>query len=312
MNRLIFTFMCLSMLFVDMQSQTELFQANGFDYTDSSVPPEEIKAGGPGRDGIPSIDYPQFVAANKARYMMTTDRVLAVEVNGIAKAYPVKILNYHEVVNDTIGGQAVVITYCPLCGSGMAFSANIKDERFWFGVSGLLYNSDVLLYDRRTQSLWSQIESEAISGPLKGHKLKYIPTENTSWQAWRAKHPQGKVLSTETGYNRDYRSTPYEGYEFSKELIFAVDKEDDRLARKDKVIGIVINGQAKAYPLRALKKMKQSLIEDPFQAQLIQIHYDKKAKSARITDASGNLLPSTQMYWFAWYAFHPETDVFER
>ncbi|MFK7920961.1 MAG: DUF3179 domain-containing protein [Bacteroidia bacterium] len=310
MNRLFFTFLCLIALFADMQSQTKLFQGNGFDYSDSSVPPEEIKAGGPGRDGIPSIDYPLFVPANKARYMMTADRVLAIEINGVAKAYPVKILNYHEVVNDTVGGQAVVITYCPLCGSGMAFNAHIKGERFWFGVSGLLYNSDVLLYDRRSQSLWSQIESEAVSGPLKGTKLEYIPTHNTSWQDWRAQHPEGQVLSTETGYQRDYRSTPYEGYEFSKELIFGVDQEDDRFARKEKIIGININGQAKAYSLRSLKKQKQAIIEDEFQGQALQIHYDAKAKSARITDAAGNLVPSVQMYWFAWYAFHPQTEVF--
>lgn len=135
------------------QSQTK----NGFDLGNSSILVEDIKSGGPPKDGIPAIDHPKFLSASKAS-LSNNDRILGVHENGIAKAYPIAIMNYHEIVNDLFGNKAVVVTYCPLCGSGIAFNAKINDQTLSFGVSGLLYNSDVLLYDRETESLWSQLK----------------------------------------------------------------------------------------------------------------------------------------------------------
>jgi len=137
---------------------------NGFVLDDALVPAKQILSGGPGRDGIPSLDYPAFIVARNADYLNEEDRILGIEVNGVARAYPIRILNYHEIVNDIVGGEAIVVTYCPLCGSGMAFNAEINNKSFEFGVSGLLYNSDVLLYDRQTGSLWSQILKTSVSG----------------------------------------------------------------------------------------------------------------------------------------------------
>lgn len=159
----------------------------GFDLSSASIPVDKIKDGDPPKDGIPSIDQPEFKKASAMR-LDEQKRVLGVSVNGVAKAYPVAIMNYHEIVNDMFGDQAVVVTYCPLCGSGIAFDAAIGGEKKTFGVSGLLYNSDVLLYDRQTESLWSQIMMEAVAGPMGGKKLEMAPTMNTSWGEWKRKY----------------------------------------------------------------------------------------------------------------------------
>ena len=143
----------------------QLLQAepnNGFDLSNALIPVEQIKHGGPARDGIPAISQPDFISEKQARFLEDADRVLGINMQGEQKAYPVRILNYHEIVNDHFG-DVVLVSYCPLCGTGMAFLANRDGKDFDFGVSGLLYNSDVLLYDRQTESLWSQIRKQAIS-----------------------------------------------------------------------------------------------------------------------------------------------------
>ena len=142
---------------------------NGFDYSDALVPSDEIAWGGVPRDGIPPIHEPRFVAADDAGFLRGKDRVLGVSRNGVAKAYPIKIMDRHEVVNDRFAEESIVVTWCPLCYSGMSFAVQFGEQNLTFGVSGLLYNSDVLLYDYRTGSLWSQLLSLAISGPLKGY-----------------------------------------------------------------------------------------------------------------------------------------------
>src|SRR5437870_5629196 len=192
---------------------------NGFDLKDSLVPPDQILPGGPGRDGIPAIDAPKFVKASAAN-LAAADRVLGLVHNGAVKAYPVRILNWHEIVNDRFGDEAIAITYCPLCGAGIAYAARAGGRPTTFGVSGLLYNSDLLLYDRATQSLWSQIEARAIAGPLKGEKLTPVALTHTTWADWKARHPDTLVLSAETGFSRDYSRDPYAGYESSSRIMF--------------------------------------------------------------------------------------------
>ncbi len=201
---------------------------NGFDVSNSSVPASAIQRGGPPRDGIPSIDSPNFVLAKDAR-LRDDDRILGVAIEGIARAYPVKVLNWHEVVNDRFGGRGVVVTYCPLCGTGMAFEAQVGAQAASFGVSGLLYNSDVLLYDRGTLSLWSQILQTAVAGPLKGTRLRTVALTHTSWADWRSRHPGTQVLSTQTGFARDYERDPYAGYDSVPRLMFDVQHRDDRV-----------------------------------------------------------------------------------
>lgn len=282
---------------------------NGFELESLLIPRAEIRHGGPPREGIPAIDDPDFVRADDAGFLNDEDYVLGVAVEGIAKAYPVRVMNYHEIVNDHFGDRPVVITYCPLCGSGMAFDADIEDRPRTFGVSGLLYNSDVLLYDRQTESLWSQIMMKAVSGKASGTELKMLPTAYLTWGEWKERYPETLVLTPKTGHRRDYSRSPYEGYEESERLMFPVAKQSDRFPKKEKVIGVEIKGAYKAYPFSRLGKTS-GRITDTFQGKTLRIDYNKKTETARITDAKGEDIPAVTLYWFAWFAFHPDTEVY--
>ena len=283
---------------------------NGFNLEASSIPPEEIRNGGPPRDGIPSIDDPHFVEAKSATYPLDSDRVLGIVIDGLAKAYPIGIMNYHEIVNDHFDSTAVVITYCPLCGSGIAFQSNIQGTNRTFGVSGLLYNSDVLLYDRESESLWSQLMNEAITGPLKGTTLEIIPTANTTWKDWKDLYPETKVLTTQTGHFRDYTSTPYTGYDESEKTYFPVNNSSNLYHSKDWVTVVTVNGQSKAYPFEELKKAKSTII-DKIGEVSFKVYFDKKNQSARVVDSKNKELPYYNTFWFAWYAFHPDGEVYK-
>lgn len=282
---------------------------NGFLIVDPLVPADAIEKGGPPRDGIAAIDSPVFVSAEAADFLDDDDRVLGIVIGGTARAYPVRILNRHEVVNDRVREQPVIITYCPLCGSGIAFSAVVSDVSLTFGVSGLLYNSDVLLYDRETDSLWSQISKKAINGPLKGAELAQLPLQHTSWEDWRQRYPDTQVLSIETGFTFiDYDRDPYAGYKNSNRLWFAVSNSDARLGRKDWVLGVTVGGLAKAYPFRKMKD-NTSPIQDRIGDSAVTIKFHRKHQTAVALDSSGNPLESVQLYWFAWAAFHPDTLI---
>ncbi len=282
----------------------------GFEMKNLQIPYAEIRRGGPPKDGIPSIDRPKFIQPSSADFLKDDDYVLGVEIGGQAKAYPIRILNYHEIVNDWFGEVPVVVTYCPLCGSGAAFSALIDGKHYTFGVSGLLYNSDVLLYDRKTESLWSQIMGKSISGDAAGTPLELIPANHTTWKNWRTEHANTIVLSTDTGSKRDYTKTPYTRYESSDKLMFPVSQSKPLFKNKEKVIGIEIDGKFKAYPFSKLKKIKGDL-NDQFNGKELVVKFDKASQSAQIFDESGNELPTITMYWFAWYAFHPDTAIFK-
>jgi hypothetical protein len=283
---------------------------NGFDLDGALVPVREIVAGGPPRDGIPAIDDPQFrPASDPGEHLDDDDRVLGVERNGEAKAYPIAILNYHEIVNDTVGGEPVVVTYCPLCGSGMVFLATIDGERRFFGVSGLLYNSDVLLYDRASDSLFSQLLMRAVTGPLEGASLQMVAASHTTWADWRRRHPDTRVLSTETGHARDYRRNPYPGYESSRTVFFPVSTKDRRYHPKERVLGLVLDGVSKGYPFVELGTMGGP-VEDQVGGQSLTVLFDTEHQTARIVDESGDELPTVVAYWFAWRTFHPEAEVF--
>jgi len=307
MKPILFLFIVLTVFNLPYaKSQTK----NSFDLSNSSIPVEEIKSGGPPKDGIPAIDNPKFLKASETS-LKKQARILGVYENGIAKAYPIAILNYHEIVNDHFGEQTVVITYCPLCGSGIAFDAQINEEVLTFGVSGLLYNSDVLLYDRQTESLWSQLKYEAVTGELKGEILKILNTANTTWKAWKDKHPTTLVLSEDTGFNRDYSRDPYPNYEQNQQLYFPVSNVNDLFEPKERVIGLEINGKSKAYPFSELKKLKGKVLEDSFEGQELKITYNSQAQSAEILDENGKQIPAVTNFWFAWFAFNPETEVYE-
>lgn len=285
----------------------------GFDLDGSLIPVDEILSGGPAKDGIPAIDKPVFLKASNATNAKANERILGISRNGVSKAYPINILNYHEIVNDHFGEEAIAVTYCPLCGSGIAFKTDVAGYQLQFGVSGLLYNSDVLLYDRRTNSLWSQLLSKAITGLLKGSQLMRIPIEHTTWADWLSRHPETLLLSEETGHYRDYGRNPYAGYELHEDIYFPVSFRSKGYHPKEQVLGIQINNQAKAYPFVELgKASKNSIVEikDEVAGQIITVSFDKMHKSAKAFDANGEQIAGTTLYWFAWFTFNPKTAVY--
>lgn len=282
---------------------------NAFDLSGSLVPVDEILSGGPPRDGIPAIDHPKFVKAGEAEYLKSRDRVLGIVQNGIAKAYPISIMNWHEIVNDRFGVKSIAVTYCPLCGTGMAFEATIDGKALDFGVSGLLYNSDVLLYDRQTQSLWSQIMRTAINGPFKGRNLQSVPIAHTTWEDWKKRHPDTLVLSTDTGFRRDYGRNPYAGYDQVEEIIFPVKFRAQGFHPKEQVIGLEVDGKFKAYPFAELAKAGREF-SDKVNGKRVTVRFDAEHRTGSIHDDSGQEQPTVIAYWFAWFGFHPDTEIF--
>jgi len=287
---------------------------NGFDLRGSLVPSEEILAGGPPKDGIPAIDAPKFVPAGQAN-LAVSDRVLGIAREGVAKAYPIRILNWHEIVNDRVGDDAITVTYCPLCGTGIAYSAQIAGKASTFGVSGLLYNSDLLLYDRATQSLWSQILGQAVTGPLKGEKLTPVALTHTTWADWRARHPTTLVLSEDTGYQRDYSRDPYAGYTSTSRTMFPISHQSGRFPLMEPVLEVERNGHRKAYAFselaKALGDRRRGAIDDQIGADRISIFFDRDHRTARALDSAGHELAASYVaFWFAWFAFYPEGEIY--
>ncbi|MCI0332895.1 MAG: DUF3179 domain-containing protein [Planctomycetes bacterium] len=254
---------------------------------------------------------PRFIGARDATYLAPNDRVIGFVHGQDVRAYPLKILNYHEVVNDRVGGMPVAITYCPLCDSAAAFDRRTELGEREFGVSGLLYNSNVIMFDRggRPESLWSQVKAEGIAGPGARKSLKSLPIELTTWHNWRSRYPHTKVLSPQTGHPRDYQRDPYAGYFQQPGLMFPARPASDRLPMKEQVLGVWTNTTARAYPLSAFGRERRR-VEDQIDGKKIVIEYTPKSRSLRVVEADDSV---QWMYslWFAWYAFHPETEVFK-
>ena len=224
------------------------------DFSRHSVPYSEIVPGGPRRDGIPPIDNPRFIdVAASPDYMKDGEPVVSLEFNGGAKAYPLAVLISHEIVNDEIGGLPVSVTYCPLCNTAIVFDRRVEDRVFDFGTSGNLRNSDLIMWDRQTQSWWQQITGEAIVGELTGAKLTFIPAQIVSWEQFRKTFPDGRVLSRDTGFRRSYDSPPYAGYDDLENTPFLFfDEIDPRLAPMERVVTVSVGDRSMAYPFSAL------------------------------------------------------------
>ncbi|MDX1661548.1 MAG: DUF3179 domain-containing protein [Gemmatimonadota bacterium] len=281
---------------------------NGFDLSNALIPADEILRGGPPRDGIPALTNPRFEPVEEAGWMNPDDRLMALERGGVAKAYPLRIITWHEIVNDEVGGEPVAVTYCPLCGTGMAFDPVVDGRRLEFGVSGLLYNSDVLMYDRGTESLWSQIRRQAVTGPMRGERLEMIPLTHTTWERWAREHPDGLVLSRRTGHDRDYSRDPYLQYASSPGTMFPVAHEDDRLPEKAMVLGIEGENGAKAFPLDALGEVPRPVRAEVGDREVF-VYWFADSWTAFATTLDGERIPATLAFWFAWSAFYPETEV---
>ena len=215
-----------------------------------------ILSGGPPRDGIPSIDAPLFISPDEAAgWLADNEPVIALEINGDARAYPLQVLTWHEIANDTVGGVPVVVTFCPLCNSALVFDRRFGEDVLEFGVSGLLRNSDLIMYDRTTESLWQQFTGEGIIGDLAGEQLAFVPSALVSFADFRGAYPDGQVLSRETGFSRDYGRNPYEGYDTvgSNPFLYR-GPVDGRLQAVERVVTVSLPeaGLDVAYPLSTL------------------------------------------------------------
>lgn len=320
------------------------YTEDGLKYT---VHPDKLQRGCPSKDCIPSIDDPSFISAEEADWMNPGDRIIGLEINGDSRAYPLRILNVHEIVNDRVGGEPIVVTYCPLCRSGVTYSREVGGEELDFGVSGLLLNANLVMYDRETETYWSQIEGEAIIGPRTPQKLDLKFSSIMNWSKWKKGHPETKVLSRDTGIYSEsrYDSNPYAGFEKSERVGFGVEDVDERLPSKEIVFGIVAGEQAKAYTEETIREKR--LIQDEVGGEPVAILESSKDGSIvafirgdngdtielslekdGLRDSQGRLwnfdgqqvdgagemerLNPRGFFWFAWSKFHPDTKVYKQ
>ena len=259
------------------------FSTSGWDtdFSNHSVPLEEFMGGGPPKDGIPSIDDPKFLSVDDAdRFLDSREPVAVLDVGGEVRAYPIQILIWHEIVNDEIGGEPVAVTYCPLCNSTVAFRRVVDGEPVEFGTTGMLRNSDLVMYDRSTESWWQQITAEAVVGDRTGTKLDVLPSQILSWGELRRLHPDARVLSRDTGFDREYGSSPYGGYDRDPESRpFLLEGEPDRsLPPKERVAAITSAQSAVVYPFSRLRR--DAPINDELDGEPIVVFFDPDVASA--------------------------------
>jgi hypothetical protein len=325
-------------------SDSQIISSNDDAGTKAIVPLDQIVSGGPPRDDIPSIDSPKFVSAEDAG-LQDSDLVLGLNINGDIRAYPLNILVWHEIVNDEVGGTPVAVTYCPLCFTNQVFHRTIDNQTVEFGTSGKLYNSNLVMYDRTSESLWSQALSQAIVGEHAGKKLERIPFDVAFWREWKALYPESKVLSQDTGFGRPYGVDPYGNYYTDPNILFPVSHRDDRLGPKEIVVGLENEGSYRAYPIQQIED--NHIINDeigdrkivlmsfyPFMARpydrsvdglVLDFEYDGgkviDTQTSSIWNFEGEAiegemkgkqlvrLPFDEGFWFEWVAFHPETSL---
>lgn len=315
----------------------------------SIVPLEQIVSGGPPPDGIPSIDDPKFTSVQEAdKILEDSELVVGLNINGDIRAYPLQILVWHEIVNDKVGGIPVAITYCPLCFTNQVFNRTLEDGNVVeFGTSGKLYNSNLVMYDRTSESLWSQALAQGIVGKYAGVNLQRIPFDVANWKEWKALYPESKVLSRDTGSSRPYGADPYGDYYTNSEVLFPVSNQDDRLGLKEIILGLENNGQYKAYKLQDIEDKR--IINDeinnkpialsssfPFMVRAFDPVVDGQALQFKFNPqntyfvdiqtgsewnfegvAINGIMKGKQLtrmpfdvgFWFEWVAFHPKTEL---
>ena len=311
-----------------------------------SIPLDKIKSGGPPKDGIPSVDEPKFAGVSDSHFISDADTVIGLEINGDARAYPIFILVWHEIINDTVGGIPVSVTYCPLCYTNQVFERIINGKVVEFGTSGKLYNSNLLMYDRYTESYWSQALGTAVKGELTGYELDLIPFDVITWGDWKRLHPDTVVLTTDTGYVRAYDVDPYGNYYTEPRIIFPVEHSDDRLDPKEIIIGFEQDDIYKAYKQNDVESevvindsvgptpvMLASLFSENSRAFVRLVgdetldfvykdgkildsmtgsewNYDGLSVSGTYQGEQLQRMPIEPGFWFEWVAFHPQTLVY--
>jgi hypothetical protein len=287
-------------------ARVEAESLNGFALVDLRVPRAKIIAGGPEREAIQSIDAPRFVGPKQARWVRSDTPVIGVTLGEEARCYPVHLMEYHQVANDVLGGRPIAVTYDPLTDAAIAYHRDVAGRRRVFGVSGLLYASGFLLFDRESDTLWSQFLGQALAGPDAGRKLGRIRVRVESMATWLERHPATTVLAPPEQKRLDYRHSPYSGYWTSKEMIFPVEAEDARFHPKELVLGLRAGSLSRAY-LGSIVTRAGTRIVDDFAGQRIRLAYDGESGTYSFDVPGG--VEVTTAYWFAWKSFHPDTEI---
>jgi hypothetical protein len=249
-------------------------------FTKAAVPLSEIRSGGPPKDGIPAIDRPKFeTAAEAAKWLKPREPVILFDRPGEARAYPLQILIWHEIVNDVVAGTPASVTFCPLCNTSLTYDRRLEGRVLDFGTTGKLYKSALVMYDRQTETWWWQVSGEALVGDLLGKKLPLLPSQIVSFETFRQTFAGGKVMSRETGFNRAYGQNPYVGYDDINSSPFLYSGERDaRLRPMERVVTVSLNGEDVAYPFSALEKA--GVVHDTVGGVPIVVFFQKGVASA--------------------------------
>ncbi|MEM9539559.1 MAG: DUF3179 domain-containing protein [Cyanobacteria bacterium P01_E01_bin.42] len=273
----------------------------------SRIALNELLNGGPPKDGIPSIDDPKFDTAQTTPFA-GEETVIGVVINGEAKAYPFGIMNWHEIVNDTVGGKNITVTYCPLCDTIVAFDR----DKTTFGVSGKLYQSCLVMYDRTDDTLYSQPWAMGIIGANVNQNLDRIPAVKTTLEAWLREHPDSKILSTDTGHFRDYQTYPYGSYYTDDNIIFPVRNQDKQPMHPKTIVSYIweangetphnrFAGASLQFAHRDLEQIGAKVV--PFNGREIRVLWDEKMETARFEEMDGRIIPSTTAFAFVYPAY---------
>ena len=261
-----------------------------------------ILDGGPGKDGIPAIHSPKFVKADEAS--LQEDMLgIFVDIGSEQRYYPYNILVWHEIVNDFVGNTPLAVTFCPLCGSGIVFNRTVKGEVLRFGVSGLLFESNLLMYDHKTESLWSQSQGEAVVGDYTGISLELMRMQVIPFKELKAKYPQASVLSEDTGYARDYSFYPYGDYETSDELYFPISVQDKRFPAKEMMYVFHLAEKVIAFPVKDLG------IEDQSKVIQGQTGNARREGNEILVTLDGRTVPGYYEMWFSWAVHHQKNGI---
>jgi hypothetical protein len=281
---------------------------SGFSLAGLIVPRSQLIAGGPERDSIHSVDTPRFADVPEARWVRADTPVIGVSLAGEARAYPVHVMEYHQVVNDVIGGIPVVVTYDPLTDMAGVWRATLDGERLVFGVSGLIYRSSFVLYDREGEALWSPFDGRALTGRYADRALSPVRSRVEPMAVWLAREPGTRVLELPERMKIDYRYSPFSAYWISEKVPFPVESKDDRFHPKDLVLGVEIDGTTRAYVASILSSAGSRIVDEVGGAK-VRVEYDGATGTFRY-EAPDNVRV-TSGYWFAWKNLHPDTTIWQ-
>lgn len=281
-----------------------------FDMSNAIIDVDELLAPGVAKDGIPALTNPERTNASSASYPEMDGRVVTVQINGEAVAYPIGILTWHEAVNDVVGGVPILVTYCPLCDSAAVADRRImtedgKDMTLDFGISGFLYNSNMVMYDKTSNGIWSQVYMRAMTGPIAGARLKLLPVRVEPFSKFIAMNPRGKVLTTNTGYTRSYDRNPYQRYFNDQTDSFHEFKWRDDLPIKTLGAGVLTGDDAVFVTVAAIDEHGGAIVV-PTKNGDVMIERTTAGITANSPPEGVNVM---QVFWHSWSAFYPKTAI---